>query len=127
MRHCIYPGTFDPITYGHLDVLARAAKLFDHVTVAVAHNAGKGPLFTAEQRLAMLVPNLVSAEQSLREGIAAVRLLRMAVALHRGEDAPPLPDPLGDGALRVEPAAEGTRLSSAGTAARPQLVRIVRR
>jgi len=60
MRHCIYPGTFDPITYGHLDVLARAAKLFDHVTVAVAHNAGKGPLFTAEQRLAMLAPNLAA-------------------------------------------------------------------
>ncbi len=60
MRHCIYPGTFDPITYGHLDVLARAAKLFDRVTVAVAHNAGKGPLFTAEQRLAMLAPNLTA-------------------------------------------------------------------
>ena len=60
MRHCIYPGTFDPITYGHLDVLARAAKLFDHVTVAVAHNAGKGPLFTAEERLAMLAPNLAN-------------------------------------------------------------------
>ena len=58
MSHCIYPGTFDPITYGHLDVLARAAKLFDRVTVAVAHNAGKGPLFTAEERLAMLAPNL---------------------------------------------------------------------
>ena len=60
MRHCIYPGTFDPITYGHLDVLARAAKLFDRVTVAVAHNAGKGPLFTAEQRLAMVAPNLTA-------------------------------------------------------------------
>jgi pantetheine-phosphate adenylyltransferase len=58
MRHCIYPGTFDPITRGHLDVLARAAKLFDRVTVAVALNAGKGPLFTPEQRLAMLQPNL---------------------------------------------------------------------
>jgi pantetheine-phosphate adenylyltransferase len=58
MRHCIYPGTFDPITHGHLDVLARAAKLFDRVTVAVALNTGKGPLFTAEQRLAMLTPNL---------------------------------------------------------------------
>lgn len=58
MRHCIYPGTFDPITYGHLDVLARAAKLFDRVTVAVAQNAGKGPLFTAEQRLDMIRPNL---------------------------------------------------------------------
>jgi pantetheine-phosphate adenylyltransferase len=58
MRHCIYPGTFDPITYGHLDVLARAARLFDRVTVAVAHNPEKAPLFTAEQRLEMLRPNL---------------------------------------------------------------------
>src|SRR5882724_11111640 len=54
MRHCIYPGTFDPITHGHLDVLARAAKLFDRVTVAIAHNAGKEPLFSTEQRLALV-------------------------------------------------------------------------
>ena len=54
MRHCIYPGTFDPITRGHLDVLARAAKLFDRVTVAVAHNAGKGPLFSTEERVTMV-------------------------------------------------------------------------
>ena len=58
MRHCIYPGTFDPITYGHLDVLARAAKLFDRVTVAIAENPGKDPLFTAEQRLAMIRPSV---------------------------------------------------------------------
>lgn len=54
MRHCIYPGTFDPITRGHLDVLARAARLFDHVTVAVAHNPGKNPLFTPEERLQLV-------------------------------------------------------------------------
>jgi len=59
MRHCIYPGTFDPITYGHLDVLSRAAKLFDKVTVAVAESAGKAPLFTSEQRVDMIAPNLV--------------------------------------------------------------------
>jgi pantetheine-phosphate adenylyltransferase len=58
MRHCIYPGTFDPITYGHLDVLSRAAKLFDHVTVAVAENAGKTPLFSTSDRLAMVRPNV---------------------------------------------------------------------
>lgn len=51
MRHCIYPGTFDPITFGHLDVLERAARLFDRVTVAIADNPGKGPLFTPQQRL----------------------------------------------------------------------------
>jgi len=58
MRHCIYPGTFDPITYGHLDVLARAAKLFDRVTVAIADNPGKDPLFTAQQRREMLHASL---------------------------------------------------------------------
>ncbi|HXB02517.1 MAG TPA: pantetheine-phosphate adenylyltransferase [Opitutaceae bacterium] len=58
MRHCIYPGTFDPVTYGHLDVLERAARLFDKVTVAIAKNPGKSPFFTAEQRLAMLRPNI---------------------------------------------------------------------
>jgi pantetheine-phosphate adenylyltransferase len=58
MRHCIYPGTFDPITYGHLDVLGRAARLFDRVTVAVAENAGKAPLFTPQQRIDMIRPNV---------------------------------------------------------------------
>ncbi len=58
MRHCIYPGTFDPITHGHLDVLRRAARLFDTVTLAVAHNPGKGPLFEPAQRVAMIEPNL---------------------------------------------------------------------
>jgi pantetheine-phosphate adenylyltransferase len=58
MRHCIYPGTFDPITYGHLDVLARAAKLFDRVTVAVADSSGKEPLFTSEDRVKMILPNV---------------------------------------------------------------------
>jgi pantetheine-phosphate adenylyltransferase len=60
MRHCIYPGTFDPMTYGHLDVLTRAAGLFERVTVAIAHNPGKGPLFTAEQRLEMIRPNIAA-------------------------------------------------------------------
>lgn len=60
MRHCIYPGTFDPITYGHLDVLARAAKLFDRVTVAVAENAGKNPLFATRQRVALVAANVAA-------------------------------------------------------------------
>jgi pantetheine-phosphate adenylyltransferase len=58
MRHCIYPGTFDPITCGHLDVLSRASRLFDRVTVAIADNPGKEPLFSAKERLAMIVPNV---------------------------------------------------------------------
>ncbi len=58
LRHCIYPGTFDPITYGHIDVLSRAARLFDRVTVAIAESAGKGPLFTAAERLEMVRLNV---------------------------------------------------------------------
>ena len=58
MRHCIYPGTFDPITYGHLDVLSRAAKLFDRITVAVAESAGTTPLFSPAERVAMVQANV---------------------------------------------------------------------
>lgn len=58
MRHCIYPGTFDPITYGHLDVLSRASRLFDRVTMAIADNPGKGPLFSQAQRVEMIRPNI---------------------------------------------------------------------
>ncbi len=58
MRHCIYPGTFDPITHGHLDVLARATKLFDRVTVAIALDTTKDPLFSADERVEMIQPNV---------------------------------------------------------------------
>ncbi len=54
MRRAIYPGSFDPVTNGHLDVIERARKLFDEVIVAVAINDQKQPLFTAKERLAML-------------------------------------------------------------------------
>ena len=50
----IYPGTFDPVTYGHIDLIQRARKIFDEVIVAVAHNPGKGPLFTVEERVQFL-------------------------------------------------------------------------
>jgi pantetheine-phosphate adenylyltransferase len=50
MRIAIYPGSFDPLTNGHLDVVQRAAKLFDRVIVAVAKNESKNPLFTLEER-----------------------------------------------------------------------------
>jgi pantetheine-phosphate adenylyltransferase len=62
MRHCIYPGTFDPITYGHIDVLSRAAKLFDRVTVAVARSSGKDPLFPPEERIEMIRPSLAKMD-----------------------------------------------------------------
>src|SRR4029079_11947251 len=54
MRRAIYPGSFDPITNGHLDVIERARKLFDEVVVAVAHNDEKQPLFSLNDRLDLL-------------------------------------------------------------------------
>lgn len=50
----IYPGSFDPVTNGHLDLIARAAKIFDHLVVAILRNSQKNPLFTVEERVAML-------------------------------------------------------------------------
>jgi len=49
----IYPGTFDPITYGHLDLIERACHIFSTVVVAVAENPGKAPLFTLQERIEM--------------------------------------------------------------------------
>jgi len=54
MRRAIYPGSFDPVTNGHLDVVERARKLFDEVVVAVAHNEEKHALFSLEERLDLL-------------------------------------------------------------------------
>jgi pantetheine-phosphate adenylyltransferase len=53
-RIAVYPGTFDPITMGHLDIIRRGAKLVDRLIVAVARNAGKNPLFGIDERLAMV-------------------------------------------------------------------------
>ncbi len=53
MKRGVTPGTFDPITFGHLDVITRAAQLMDEVIVAVAASAGKRPIFTLEERTAL--------------------------------------------------------------------------
>ena len=52
-RKAIYPGTFDPITNGHINIIERAAVLFDNVIVAVADSAGKNPLFDSKERVAL--------------------------------------------------------------------------
>lgn len=58
MKTAIYPGTFDPITYGHLDILQRAGKIFDKIVVAVAPNTAKGPMFPLEERMRLARENV---------------------------------------------------------------------
>ena len=58
MRTAIYPGTFDPITYGHLDILKRAGKLFDKIIMAVAPSDTKKPIFPLKERLSLIRENI---------------------------------------------------------------------
>jgi pantetheine-phosphate adenylyltransferase len=53
-RVAVYPGSFDPVTYGHLDIIKRAAKQFDHLIVAVLNNSSKNPLFSVDERKTLL-------------------------------------------------------------------------
>ena len=88
MRTVIYPGSFDPLTNGHLDVVQRAARLFDRVIVAVAENDGKHPLFTLAERATLVkqaVRHLPHVETDVFDGLLvdyAVR--RKAEAIIRG-------------------------------------------
>ena len=54
MKHAVYPGSFDPMTLGHLDVIERAAQMFDTLTVSVLNNMTKSPLFSVEERVKIL-------------------------------------------------------------------------
>ena len=54
MTTAVYPGSFDPVTNGHLDIIRRASKMFDHLIIAVLNNSAKSPLFTVEDRVKML-------------------------------------------------------------------------
>ncbi|MCR5268323.1 MAG: pantetheine-phosphate adenylyltransferase [Lachnospiraceae bacterium] len=54
MKKAIYPGSFDPVTYGHLDIIQRASSIFDEITVSVLNNQGKRPLFSIEERVNIL-------------------------------------------------------------------------
>jgi len=70
IRRALYPGTFDPVTNGHISLVERAVRLFDEVIVAVATAAGKSPLFTADERLQLMKESL--AEEKLDGKVTVV-------------------------------------------------------
>jgi pantetheine-phosphate adenylyltransferase len=79
----IYPGTFDPITNGHLDIIRRAAKVVDRLIVAVARNDGKGPLFTTDERVEIVradISQLLERETAERIEVRAFETLLMKFA-----------------------------------------------
>lgn len=55
MKRAIYPGSFDPVTFGHIDMIERSAKIVDELVVAILVNSAKNPLFSVEERVSMLL------------------------------------------------------------------------
>jgi pantetheine-phosphate adenylyltransferase len=82
VTRAIYPGSFDPLTWGHIDIIHRARHLFDSLIVAVAQNEAKRPLFSADERIAMI-------EESLQDttAITVKKLDGLLVDFARAEDA----------------------------------------
>lgn len=84
----IYPGTFDPITFGHLDVIQRASELFDTVIVAVLENASKTPLFSKEERVEMIrhsIQGMTNVEVDIFDGLLVEYAKKKgAIAIIRG-------------------------------------------
>ena len=75
MRIGLYPGTFDPITLGHIDIIRRASALVDKLVIGVAINRDKGPLFDLEERVAMIEAECASlSEETGTEIVASVRV-----------------------------------------------------
>lgn len=74
MKRAIYPGSFDPLTYGHLDIIERSAKMVDELNVAVLKNNAKNPLFSVEERVSMikeLTAHLPNVTVSTFDGLTA--------------------------------------------------------
>ena len=71
MKHAIYPGSFDPVTYGHIDIIKRAAEMFDDLTVCVLDNKAKTPLFSVDERVKMLRKVKIDCHIAVR-GLRAV-------------------------------------------------------
>lgn len=80
----VYPGTFDPITNGHLDIIQRASRLVDHLVVGVARNAGKGPLFSTDERVSMVREDVAVLNNGASIEVRAFDTLLMHFAVDIG-------------------------------------------
>ena len=88
MRRAIYPGSFDPLTNGHLDIIERGCKLFDEIVIAVVVNPGKQPMFTLEERRAMLEEALAGlGGGACRLSVDSFEGLLMDYAVRKGAGA----------------------------------------
>ena len=75
----IYPGTFDPITYGHIDIIKRGLNLFDQIIVTIAINPGKNPLFSLDERMAMIRDSFPDEGQRIQVDSVSGLLVEYAV------------------------------------------------
>jgi pantetheine-phosphate adenylyltransferase len=82
VRTALYPGTFDPVTLGHVDLVERGLRLFDRIIVAVADSRSKGPLFTLEERVA-----LFRQATSRREAVTVVPFDKLTVSYAKEQGA----------------------------------------
>ena len=83
----VYPGTFDPITNGHLDVMGRAARLLDRLVIGVAESVGKGPLFTLDERIELIRAESAPIAQRTGTAIEIVSFSGLLVKFARGVGA----------------------------------------
>jgi pantetheine-phosphate adenylyltransferase len=87
LRVGVYPGTFDPITNGHTDIVLRATKIVDRLVIGVAKNIGKGPLFTSEERVAIVkeeIAHIDGKDVQKRIEVKAFDNLLMHFAVEQG-------------------------------------------
>lgn len=83
----VYPGTFDPVTLGHLDIIERALKVVDHLVVAVADNPGKGPLFSTKERVKLLETDLANNKKIAGKSFEVVPFSELLMNFVQKHDA----------------------------------------
>ena len=87
MTTAVYPGTFDPMTNGHMDIINRAARVVDRLVIAVAVNIGKGPMFSLEERVDMVEAEVAAMDNGDRERIIAVPFEGLLTDFVSGQNA----------------------------------------